>query len=733
MAYDALYWRDELKRYEEESRKFVEAGKKIIKRFRDERKESDNYESRFNILWSNVKTLKPAIYSRPPKVEVSRRFKDQNDVARVASMILERSIDFELKHYTDYHSSLSACVDDRLLPGRGVAWIRYEPKTEEVEEPSISEDSEIGEEYNKETNGLAGEEPLERIVEERTIVDYVYWQDFAHLPCRTWEEVTWVGRRVYMSAEEGKERFGSDFADVPLTHSPDEKGDEKSSTKELKKAEVWEIWCKSSGKVYWIAANYEKLLDERDDPLELENFFPCPKPLFATMTTDNLVPVADFKLYQDQADEIDEITSRIKHLTKALKVMGVYAADEPSLSRLMKEGQDSVLIPVTNWPAFVEKGGIQGAIQLVPLNELVKALQQLYMSRESCKQMIYETTGLSDIIRGASQASETATAQQIKSQYASIRLNEMKDDVARFARDLLRMKAEIICSKYQPETILMMSGIANTPDGQQFAPQAIAMLKNEPLRNFAVEIDTDTLVQLDEQGEKQARVEFLTAAGGFLKEAVMAGQQAPQMTPLLLQMLLFGVRGFKVGRELEGSFEQLETQLKQQQQHPQQQQPDPAAMQAQQDAQQAAQKAQMDMQVEQGKMQLEQMKMQQEAQAKQMEMQQAAQLAQQKQVFEEWKAKLDAETKIAVAQISADNSMRLKSMEQSVEAASAEKNEAKQSSVLQSLLDQSNANMQKLLLAHSQGQSAIVNTMANQLNRPRQVIRDVNGKIQGVE
>jgi hypothetical protein len=400
----------------------------------------------------------------------------------------------------------------------------------------------------------------------------------------------------------------------------------------------------------------------------------------------------------------------------------------------MKEGQDAKLIPITNWPAFIEKGGIQGAIQLVPLNEIVKALQQLYMARESCKQMIYETTGLSDIIRGASQASETATAQQIKSQYASIRLNDMKDDVARFARELLRMKAEIICSKYQPETILMMSGIANTPDGAQFAPQAIAMLKDEPLRNFAVEIDTDTLVQLDEQGEKQARVEFLTAAGGFLKEAVMAGAQAPQMTPLLLQMLLFGVRGFKVGRELEGSFEQLETQMKQQQSEPKQQQPDPAAMQAQQDAQQAAQQAQMDMQVEQGKMQLEQMKMQQESQSKQMEMQQEAQLAQQKQVFEEWKAKLDADTKIAVAQIQAQNAMKLKSMDKATETVSFdESGEAKPSSVLQSLLDQSNANLQQLLASHSQSQAEMLNTMVQHLTKPKQVIRDAYGKIQGVQ
>lgn len=663
MAYDALYWRDELKRYDEQYRKFDEAGKKILKRYRDERKDSENIEARFNILWSNIRTLKPAIYSRPPKVEVSRRFKDQNDVARVASMILERSIEFELKQYSDYHSSLSHALDDRLLPGRGVAWIRYEPETETVEESQITDDVESGEyeeheseepgkgygQEMSEQNGLAGEEkePMERIVNERTIVDYVFWRDFAHHPARTWEEVNWVARRVYMNKDEGEERFGEIFKEVSLTHSPDENYEEKASTLSLKKAEVWEIWCKTSGKVYWIAVNFDKLLDEREDPLELENFFPCPKPLFATITTDCLLPVADFRMYQDQADEIDEITSRIKHLTKALKVMGVYAADEPSLSRLMKEGQDAVLIPVTNWPAFVEKGGLQGAIQLVPLREIVGALQQLYQSRDACKQIIYETTGLSDIIRGASMASESATAQQIKSQFASIRLNEMKDDMGRFARDLLRMKAEIICSKYQPETILQMSGIAYTPDAQ-FAPQAIAMLKDEPVRNFNIDIEADTLVQLDEQQDKQARIEFLTAAGGFLREAVQAGMQAPQMTPLLMQMMLFGVRGFKVGRELEGVFEQVSSQLQNQPQQPQG---------PQQGQQVPTGTNEMDAQIEQGKMQatmqMEQAKTQVDLQKHQMDLQSKGDIERMKQEYESIRLRERIAADIQIAQIQA--------------------------------------------------------------------------------
>ena len=187
------------------------------------------------------------------------------------------------------------------MPGRGVAWIRYEPEIEQFE-PEITNYQEVGgEDY--EQNGIAGEQPLERIKNETTPVDYVYWQDFAHLPARTWDEVTWVARRVYLSKEEGTERFGDKFLQVPLTVSPDKKDGERTTTDSLKKAAVWEIWDKPKKCVYWVAEGYDRILDHKDDPLELENFFPCPKPYFATLSTGTLVPVADFIQYQDQANE----------------------------------------------------------------------------------------------------------------------------------------------------------------------------------------------------------------------------------------------------------------------------------------------------------------------------------------------------------------------------------------------------------------------------------------------
>lgn len=118
----AAGWHAELKRYETQFKDWTLRGEKVLKRYRDERKDTESAESKFNILWSNIRILKPAVYAKTPKPEVSRRFKDQNPIARTAATIIERALEFELNQYTDFHSSMSNVVDDRLLPGRGVGF-----------------------------------------------------------------------------------------------------------------------------------------------------------------------------------------------------------------------------------------------------------------------------------------------------------------------------------------------------------------------------------------------------------------------------------------------------------------------------------------------------------------------------------------------------------------------------------------------------------------------------------
>jgi hypothetical protein len=736
-------WQLQLDLAKKDQEKWLERGKKIVKRYRDEREQSFNTgEKKYNILWSNIRTMLPAVYAKKPQAIAERRYKDQDPVGRCASEILQRCLQYEIDTCPDYDSSIRNSVLDRLLAGRGVAWVRFEQaeQLEQEEDALITDD--VEQEYNY----------------EKSPVDYVYWEDFRCSPARTWEEVTWVARKVYLSREEGEERFGEDFAKVPLVHQPVGLDDElkthdlEGDGEKLKKAVVWEIWYKNDKTVVWIAEKHPYILDEREDPLQLDAFFPCPKPLFATLSTDTLIPVPDYVQYQDQAYELDSLTDRISKLVKACKVVGVYDASQNGVQRMLTEGVDNTLIPVDNWAAFGEKNGVKGVVDWLPLDMVVATLNELYTAREAVKQTIYEVTGLSDIIRGASVASETATAQQIKSQYASLRLKEMQNDVAMFASELLRRKAQIMCKFYRPETLVMMSGMQSGQDAQ-YIPQALQLL-NSDVRNFRIEVASDSLVELDEAQEKSSRLEFLQAAGQFLKEAIPASQQVPELAPVLGEMLMFGIRSFKSGRNLEGSFESALQQMQQKAQQPQEPPPDPEMIKIQQQGQIEQGRMQIEqarLQMEQQKMALEQEKAQIELQAKAQESQLKAQLEQvkveaeaqraelerqkaehdaaleaQRLEFERWKAELDANTKIVVAELSAKTTLETAAMsansKDETDNVSADGSTTPKAG-LTALVEAMNDNMVKLMEAQDEKHSKLIETMS----RPR-VATLSNGK-----
>lgn len=736
--------------YDNDFKKWEARAQKIIKRYRDDnRSQNTNETAKFNILWSNVQTLIPAVYARLPKADVSRRFGDNDQVGRVASLLIERALDYEIEHYPDFRSTMKHCVEDRFLGGRGTSWVRYEPHVQAIDMPEdgleVTEDIDEPEAGNQ---ALAGEEPMEQIEYECAPVDYVHWKDFGHAVARTWEEVTAVWRWVYMTREALIERFGEEVGNkIPFDAGPDTLKQYGQSTKEHTRAKICEYWDKETGKVYWFSKSMPNIIDERDDPLELEGFFPCPKPLFATMTSDTLVPVPDFVLYQDQANELDILSDRIDGLVKALRVRGVYDASQPALQRLMTEGENNALLPVDTWLAFGEKGGLKGAIDFLPIDMIAATLIQCYQARTEIKNQIYEITGLSDIIRGSSFASETATAQQIKGQYASIRLRSMQEDVALFATGLLRLKAQVICTKFQPETILMYAAADQLePQDQQLVPQALALLKDKPLRNFRVEVAADSLVQLDEQQMKRDRAEFISALGSFLREALPLGTQAPELVPMIGETMKFMVASFKGARQLEGAIDQGINQIVNRPPPQPQQNPEMLKMQADQQLQQAKMQAegqleqakmQANMQVEQAKLQLEQAKAQREVEIEQMRAQMEAQKldferqkAEMEEQYNRWKTELDAATKVTVARIGANPGVDIPLVEAAT--ASAERMTAELGTGVQMALQNVEKLQQDMAALHDQTAGKIDNLL-NVMAAPKRIVRGPDGKAVGVE
>ena len=323
-------WYNTIAGYERAYKEWESRTDRIIKRYRDDSRTRNNPNARFNILWSNVQTITPAIFARLPRPDVSRRFRDNDPVARVASMMLERALDYEITHYGDYKSAMSQSVLDRLLGGRGTSWVRYEPhiagsgtEGEDVPEDGLQVTEDTDE---AETEGGMYREDQERIEYECAPCDYVYWRDFGHTIARTWEEVTAVWRKVYMTRPALVERFGEELGNkIPLDTKPENsKTFNERMGEGASEALVYEIWDKTTGEVIWLSKSMGKILDTRPDPLKLENFWPCPKPLYATLTSDKLEPIPDFTLYQDQAKQLDTLADRIDGFINALKVRGVY-------------------------------------------------------------------------------------------------------------------------------------------------------------------------------------------------------------------------------------------------------------------------------------------------------------------------------------------------------------------------------------------------------------------------
>ena len=655
------YWHAQLEQAQKVFDKWETRGKKVVKRYRDERDAIETQRKKFNILWSNIQILQPSLYGRMAKPEVSRRYMDQDPAGRLASTMLERALEYEIEQFPDFDDAMRGVVEDRLLPGRGVAWVRYEP-TIVKDEPQPTPEQEVAEEGAQITDKTEAA-PIERVDSAHSPVDYVYWMDFLHSPARTWAEVWWVSRWVYMTKEEGTERFGDVFKNVPIESEEPVKEWQDNAAKTAardKKAKVAEIWDKRTGNVIWVAKGYPQELDVRPDPLGLEGFYPCPKPVFATMTNGSLIPVPDYCEYEDQAAELDSITNRISLLVKACKAVGVFNAEFKELARLLNEGVDNKLFPVSAWAALAEKGGLHGAMDMMDISTVITALQELYKAREACKQTIYETMGLSDILRGASAASETLGAQQLKAQFGSLRLRNSQFDVARFATELFRIKAQLICKFYPPEVIVEMSGVMNTDDGQnpQLLQAAVQLLKNSTVRDFRIDIEADTLAQIDDATEKQEATEVTDAIAGFFKEALPVAQQAPEMLPLIGAVLTFALRRYRAGRTLESAVDAglkaLQAKAAQMAANPP---PNPELLKIQGQQQQAQNRVQAEQQIEGARLNFDQQRLQIEQAAQERERQMRisfeARQDQMDQQFQWLLAQLEARTKIDVAETAA--------------------------------------------------------------------------------
>ena len=559
----AQYWQMELDSSDQSEKDWRERGRAVVARYRDER-ETDGYgtglSKQFNILWSNTETMKGALFARMPKADVRRRYSDNNPITRQVAIVLERALQYGNEVYSA-DKPIKAAIEDYLLPGRGVVWVVYEPifVKEKIQVESLDE---FG-------NMVMIDQEEERIADQRCYFDYINWEDYRESPAKRPEDVYWKARRHLLTRDELIEKGFKNAKNVPLNWSPEPtEGYQEEYSEIFSRAEVWEIWDKYSSKRFFISRGYNEVLAEDDDPYELENFFPCPDSLVAIRTNETNVPIPEFTLYQDQADELDRITTRISNLIEGLKRRGIYDASVPELSHLADAG-DNDFVPSENFAQLAAKGGLQQVFQQEDIAPIAQVLSGLYQQRNQVLDTIYQITGISDIIRGSTKASETATAQQLKAQFGSMRMRKKQSEIAEYIRDLFRLKAEIIAEHYEPETLAAMTALTITPEMMQ-------IMRDDKLRGYSIDIESDATIFTDEEEEKKTRIEFLSSFGAYLQQAIGIANQSPALTPLAFQALRFLMGAWKVGRTFEDVIDRTEAQLTQQAQQALQAGPQPS-------------------------------------------------------------------------------------------------------------------------------------------------------------
>ena len=633
-------WIAELDLSDKVEKNWRERAKDVQERYRDEKTQNERrYSSsnRYNILYSNIQTICPALYNQSPTPDVRRRYRDADPVGKEIAEVLERCLSFTMDD-CDFDRYMRLAIKDQQICGRGVTRVRYDPVFGE-------ESDEMGDPYDD----LKGEEVK---------FQHVNWADFRHGPGRTWEEVEWIAFSHLMTRDALRDKFGDKIGDeVELDYTPigmeDKDGDVVADT--FKRATVWEIWCSRQKEVIFISKTLkERPLKTDPDPLQLRGFFPTPRPLYATENTDSLVPVEPFRFYRDQANELDNITRRISGIIAACKVRGIYDSTITEMSNLMDAGEN-MMVPAQDVLPLMQSGGLDKAIWMWPIEKIAGVLNELYNQREQIKKTIYEITGIADIMRGSTASSETLGAQQLKVQFGTMRLDDMGRDVQRYARDLVRITAEIISETFSPDSIAMMTDIKLPSQEEKMMAQQQAqmmaqqqqpmppqleemlqkptwgecmqVLRDDKQRSYRVDIETDSTISGDQAMDQKSVTELLTGVSTFISNAGPAVEAGYLPLEAAKSMLMSAVRRFRMGREVEDALDMIGDEE------------GGAAG----DGQQQAQQAQQQQMEQQAAAQADQMKMQMEQQNSAIKAQETQQRAQ----IEQDKMQLDAKVQQA--------------------------------------------------------------------------------------
>ncbi len=501
-------WLDKLTHAEQVYQPYYELVKKTREAYRATQAQDiygDMGTGAYNIFWSGIETQKPFLYFKRPQPYIERINKLANPVERLACKILERVLEWNLTQF-DFDSVVKYARNDYLISGCGLLFETYCPTFQSV---SIQDDKTL--------------DVIDKECVETHYVDPCYFlADTDHVG--VWEDVTWIAKKIFLNTHDVLQHFGQQAVDLLRLRLD---GDDSRHIC------LYEVWDKTTRRIYWISpSSPDAFIKVADDPFHLTGFFPCPKPIFATLSNDSLIPVPDYAMIRQMMNELNGITDRMRLTLQAIKVSGVYDNAFHRLADIFEK--DVTLVSLSEFDKLKEAGGIRGVIDFVPIEQYVTALEQLARRREDVIQRIFEITGVSDIMRGNSNAQDTATAVEKKTNFGTLRNQERQNDMQRFIADLYRLKAEMICACFSAENLAQF--VDNTEGySAEMIDKAVHLLKSEKLRGMLIHVESTGVVNADKEIMKTLNcIQTITQ---LVKDAVPTVSAQPLLLPLYRQMI----------------------------------------------------------------------------------------------------------------------------------------------------------------------------------------------------
>jgi hypothetical protein len=558
----AQRWRAEFKAAREALKGWHDSAEECDRKYRDDVAREGQ---RLGLYAAGVDLKEATLYGNAPNADVERRDSDQDDdVARVAAELLERVLNNDLERTEEgAPAAYGLALKDWLIPGMGNVWHRLERKTEKVD----AVDPIVGPDGQEQAPAVPA---TSQTVSEEVPTEYKYWKDQLWSPCRVFPECRWFAYRALLSKKTIAKKFGEQ--NVPLSIGADA-ADKTVPKTPWARAEVWEIWDKENACVWWFVEDHPRVLTpigddgqplphnpdgSISDPLEISGFWPFPEPLFEGLTNSKLVPRPSYARAQDQYNAIDDETTRIGLLRDAIDASGIYDKTVGELGDILNSRGENRMVPAANYKALAEKGGIAASVMWKPLEAIVGAMTVLRDLRREDIDLLFQVDGTSDIMRGqATEGGATATEQAIKAKYGSIRGGKAQKRFAAFVADAQRIRGEIICKHFDPQTIAERANAQGLPQpDQMLVPQAIALLKSD-FGRFRISVKSESVSLTDFAANKQEAIDVVGMIGQFMEAVGPLVQGMPQLGPLMLQLLTAFVARVKGGDAAEPILDQM--------------------------------------------------------------------------------------------------------------------------------------------------------------------------------